>query len=281
MKLLRLLFLSVAPGVTILFSGLLLLHYMRPTGNERGLQTCFKQWTLVFQRNLEHTLDNVSAYRVGKVEGTYRLSDRDVIRAARLEQQPHLWELAPSEIYDAIQSLPWVESFTVNWNIFPLRLDVSIKEADPWLVAEYDGDSWLVSRKNELIVPLDSLSQADFVLEAGSLPRLGGLEARTKLSSYLSSKNARLHYATKMISFLEMSNSLPFSVERYELQNDGSLLVLAQQAAQYPSVRLRVTSLDEANETIERLSSILNDLRQRNERVATIDLRFANQAVVQ
>lgn len=234
----------------------------------------------IFDSNWAQIKSNILSYKVLGVEGTYRISEKEIIQAAQLNEQPRIWDRTPKEITEAIAALPWVEAHWVDWSIYPLSMRITIEEAEPWLVAEYDGHSWLLSRKNKLIVPLDSLDASELIVEASTLARLGGLEQGQGFSSYLSSANARLLYATKMITFLEMANSLPFQVERYELQSDGSILVFPQEMAKAPSVRLLANSFDEAQEIRQQLVTVLTDLRERSEKVELIDLRFENQAVV-
>lgn len=240
----------------------------------------FQSWQKVFNQNARRVAANVLQYRLEGIEGAYRVPVEDIRAAAGLEQGRSVWQAMPAEIGAAVETLPWIERAAVDWALFPLRLQLSVDEAEPWLVAEFGGHSWLISRKFALIVPLHELRDSELVLEASRLPRLAGLESEQGFSSYLSSENARLLYAAKMIAFLEMGESLPFEAARYELQTDGSLLVSPADIPRLPLVRLTAHSYEDAAQAGKRLRNVLADLSSRGELVQEIDLRFADQAVV-
>ena len=233
------------------------------------------------------TLDGVvtNLARVGAVElrGNYRLQREHVLELAGLRggRRPWAWELTPREIRRRLLQNAWIESVQVESSILPYALRLQIVEAEPWMIAEYEKHSWLVSREGSLLQPLSSLQGADLILETTELARLDGLDAQGEVESYLASPNARFIYAVKLIKLLNSAGEVPFSVERYTLLPNGGMLLQPSAESGLPKVAVALNSFSEAERVHANLKLVLNDLQKRGERATRIDLRFKNQAVVE
>lgn len=216
-----------------------------------------------------------------KVEGIYRLSREFVLDLALLNKRVWIWEPILGLFTTSLTESAWIDSAELSWASWPSVLKLHIKEAEPWLVSEFPDRSWLVSTRGRLLAPCDQLNDAELILEASELARLDGLSANPQALSALATVNGRFDYAMRMLRLLEMTEGVPFKVEKFTLLDDGSLLASPRQTAKYPQVRLAYSSLDEASDAMERLRSILQDLSGRGERAKTVDLRFKNQGIVE
>ena len=235
---------------------------------------------LRFERNLRMLGDNLLTFRTPKIEGNYRLQGEEILWSAGLASNSWIWDLSPGEIQNRIEQLPWIEQAQLNVGILPSSVTISVKEAEPWLVAEYEGSSWLVSSSGKLLQTLSSIKNPDLVVEVGELPRLDGLEAEPGVESYLASANARFVYAAKLVKFIEMGGDVPFPFDRITLLRTGGLRVTPVDKEKYPEVLLTASSLEETSDALQRLTLVLGDLEKRNERAKQIDLRFNNQAIL-
>ena len=239
--------------------------------------------------------ENLLRWSKFDVSGNYYLKPDELAEVVALSSKPWFWQLSPTSIQRKLETLSWIKSSSVSWSFFPLSLKFKIEDHQPWLVAEYEGHNWILSRALSLIVPLSSVKDSDLILELSELPRLPGLQPTTDEATYLSSSNARLRHAAGMIHLLELGKhgqaepegslsderrGLGFKVERYDLLSDGSLLLTAQDSKFSPKIRIAPTSLEEAEQVTERISAVLKDLAASGERAAEIDRRFTNQAVV-
>lgn len=214
------------------------------------------------------------------IYNNFRVSNTVILEAAGLENSPYFWTKSLSEINEKIGRLPWVEKVDTKIGVFPLRLDISIQEAQPWIVAEYQGQSWLVSSSGVLVEPLELISDANLVIETSELPRLDGLDSQISFDTFLSSANGRFLYAIKSLRFLEMAGDFPWTLERITLLSYGALSLKPVEFAEFPEVILTCSSLEEASESLSFLKIVTEDLKQRGEKIGRIDLRFKNRAVV-
>ncbi|MFN8389283.1 MAG: FtsQ-type POTRA domain-containing protein [Bdellovibrionota bacterium] len=216
-----------------------------------------------------------------EVRGNYRLHADQIIRAAGLDSTPWLWDVTEDRVRNKLLHSPWVESADLRVRPFPAALELRVTEAEPWMIAEYEKHSWLVSRKGILLQTLDTLRDPELILETTELPRLDGLDPQPMVESYLSSANARFGYATKLIRLLQSAGELPFAVERFTLLQNGSIKLVPQQRTETQEVLLAAQSFDDASSSLDRLRRVLEDLRKRGEHVRRIDLRFKNQAIIE
>jgi len=213
-------------------------------------------------------------------EGLYRLSEREVSELAGLSRAPAVWEVRPAEVRARLLRNPWIESVEIETHPYPAAMKISIKEAEPWIIAEYERHSWLVSRNGNLIQALDTLNDADIILETTELPRLDGLGSTTEGTSGLSSSNARFVHAVKLIKLFRAAGELPFQIMRYTLLPGGGLKIQSA-APDAPEIFLSAENHDDARQRVQRLTNVLADLDRRGEKPKRIDLRFQNQAIVE
>jgi len=238
----------------------------------------------VFSRNYRAGVAEIEeqafSITVTEVSGTYRVSKESILAAADLEQTTSSIGTSVAALEDAIEQLPWIAKANISTQISPARIQIAVTEEEPWLVAEYQGHSWLVSQNGVLLQTLSSIQNSSLVIEASELPRFTGLSATESAESYLRSSNARFEYGLKLLEFVDLAGGVPFEIEHYELLGDGSLRISAKDFGSAPEVFLKLSSLEEAKIALDRLSAVLKDLESKQERASSIDLRFKNQAVV-
>jgi hypothetical protein len=218
------------------------------------------------------------------ISGDYRCSERDIAKASKVRQRQLAWDISLEQTKQNVESLPWIKSATVSYDVLPMRLLIEVKEVEPWIVAKLGEESWLVSDAGTLIEPLSDLSNPELVMETSTLPRLQGLSTikieNSRLpESLFSSANARFHYAVAQLKLLEMAETLDYDYELVRLQEDGSLRITAVNPDK-SDVILRVRSLEQAKSDGLKLRLVTQDLAKRGEKPNEIDLRFSSQAVV-
>lgn len=223
---------------------------------------------------------NLTQLATVEFQGQYYLEEALLRRLAQVETNPGVFEVSLKERLAALQAHPWVEQVESKWQVLPPRLFIEISEAEPWIVAEYAGHSWLLSRKRKLLSPLAMLTNPTLIERTSAKGRIDGLADTPGAENYLSSENARLEYATKMVSLLEMAKVFTFPIDRFSLRSDGSLLVTPRPPSTLPSVRVNVHSLGEAQRVALQLREVLQDLEKREETAVELDFRFQPQVIV-
>ncbi len=223
--------------------------------------------------------DNMLRYARVQLSGNRMLGNETILQAAGLSTKPYFWKLPLASIKRQLDALAWVKSSALSVQIFPLRLAITIEEHTPWMVAEYEGHSWILSQAVTLVAPMDSVENSELIMQLSELPRLAGLQPSPGVPTYLASSNARLQHAASVIRLLDEQH-FPFSAERYDLLDDGSLKITPKDARDVPPVFVLVTTPDEAEQVSSRLTSVLKDLKARGEMPGEIDMRFKNQAVI-
>ncbi len=240
----------------------------------------FHSLTARYLNGLEQIEKNAFSIDVVEVNGTYRVSKERVLEAADLIHPVPIQDAELERRRLAMEQLPWISQANLSLRLSPARLVITVKEEEPWVVAEYKGHSWLISQKGVLLQTLDSISDSDLVLEASELPRITGLDATENGRSFLRSSNARFEYGLQLIEFLDLAGGIPFEVEEYSLLLDGALRVSAKDFNSTPTVLFQFATLDDAKDSISKLNAVLQDLKEREEKARSIDLRFRNQAIV-
>lgn len=225
--------------------------------------------------------DHLFRVTVANVRGLRRLEQGELLRMAGLNDRPWIWLQGAAKIEQRLNAVSWVERSRVELSPFPARADIFVVEAEPWIVAEYERHSWIVSRRGKLLQPLDAIHNADVILESTEMPRLDGLDEDAANQSALSSANARFNTAVRTIDWLETTGALPFRVAHYHLLSNGAMVVQhAGAEGAFPQVIVRLESLVEARSAMNRLNSVLQDARARGEHLHRVDLRFRGQAIV-
>lgn len=199
-----------------------------------------------------------------------------------------------------IKASPWVESYTFSKQVFPQRLKINIVEAEPAFVAEYEGDSWIVSKKGVLIQPVREIVKPSLVMQVSELPRVYGIDPKEDNKSYLSSVYDRLSYILKNLEFVDLAGGFPFKYSSLSLINGGGIelepvaleqaeleQVKLEQRAELSAVRklpkkvlFQLRSLEEAQNMLSHLKTVLEDIRLRGETPEELDLRFKDQVVL-
>lgn len=228
----------------------------------------------------EQMTANTVRCQLSRIGGLSRISSTQILSPIGLIEGMELTKEQVNDLMSQLRLYPWVESFTVKREMLPQRLIVEVKEAQPWLVVEYDNRSWLVSTKGELLEPLTALENSELIKEAGMLPRLYGIEPPLDEQTYLSSINERLKYASRVLEFIDLAGGLPFSFSSIQLLPLGVLMVEPESSKPVQKVFFKVHTLDEARTMLQRLGQILNDIQSKGEEAREIDLRFAGQGVV-
>jgi len=214
------------------------------------------------------------------IDGDYQISEAEIRDSVKGVVNSTVFSLTPELVKQRVEQLAWVDRAEVQLAVYPTRLRVEVVESTPWLVAELDSESWLVSSSRKLIEPIGELRDPDLVVELSKLPRIEGLSTIKGLEpdTFLTSSNARFDYVLDGIYLLEMAETLPFSVELYSVLSDGSLRLRPK--GEYPDLLMKIASLEDAEQLGNRLNEVLADLAKRGEEANEIDLRFSNQVIV-
>lgn len=229
--------------------------------------------------------NNVFSLSEIQVVGNNRLQKDEILNHLKLSSKHQnawqLWLVPLENFADKLKEQPWIKSADISWFIFPLRMFISIQEEEPWIIASYQGESWLVSKEGNLLQPLERLASPDQVLEMSSLPRLEGLAfSEDEALRYFSSESERLNFAIKLVQLLDAKWHTKLPIAVFTLLDDGSMILEPQDASSYPNVFLRFKTKHELEELIDRYFATIEDLKSRNEKASEIDLRFAQQVIV-
>ncbi|MCC6933520.1 MAG: FtsQ-type POTRA domain-containing protein [Deltaproteobacteria bacterium] len=252
--------------------------------NWRRLKKTLAQQKERVIKNLEERKEqvkrNLFRVKVSEISGLSRLSEKRIKGTLAAEREVWLWDLAFGKARGRLGRDPWISDARIHWLIFPLRVKIEVVEEEPWMVAEYNGESWLVSGNGVVIESLRALEQTDAIVESSELARITGLEENTGMVGTLSSSDSRLKQAIKLLHLIEAAGGLPFKVEQYRLLENGGLEASPREADQHPSVIIPVCSEKELSTSLRQLRVALNDLQNKNERAKVADLRFKNRVVV-
>lgn len=242
----------------------------------------------------EDALSSLLRVKSIEVHGNYRLSPEEVRHLALPEfvenqQFPFFWSVSKNTVESRLLRNPWVKSVRVDWRYYPRTLLISVQEEDIWLVAETEHSNWLVSRAGTLLVDLDSLQNSDLILETVSLPRLRGIQEDPQHELHSGSGERSFANAIKMLTSFEAAGGFPFTVDSYELLEDGAVRVFlapeqpvnAKSLILPQEVILRSEDFASAEIVLTRLQAVLIDITKRGQAVAKIDLRFEDRAVVE
>ncbi|HMO18630.1 MAG TPA: hypothetical protein PKA63_11770 [Oligoflexia bacterium] len=223
---------------------------------------------------------NTAKCQLLRIGGLKRISSSQILAPLAIKEGMELSADQIRSLLSHLSSYAWIDHFKVEHKMLPQRISINVKESEPWLVVEYQGRSWLVSTKGELLEPLTSLDNPDLIREAGLLPRLYGIDPPENEQTYLSSVNERLRYASRMLDFVDLSGGLPFSWNSIHLLPLGAIMVEPDSGKPAERVYFRVHSLDEASSMLLQLENVLRDIDERGEKASEIDLRFSGQVVV-
>lgn len=214
------------------------------------------------------------------VSGLLHLEPAEFLNQLGVGSEEPVWNPAVFELRERSLRVPLVDSAEVDCQAFLPACTLHVREAQPWLVAEYANDAWLLLSTGKILGALRNLTHPRLVLAAGSVPRIGGLDQSETLESALTSDHNRLLFAVEQIRYIEDAGGLPFAVERYDLLADGGLQIVPLDPRTKPQVKVELRSPHAARDTLNRLQAVLSDLQARNEVPSQLDLRFSNQVVV-
>ena len=232
---------------------------------------------------LKHSVSELlkSTFEVRQISlrGNQRVANAEVDKLLDLDQPRWVWDVIFEDLPAKLRRNPWIENAQVSWKYFPFVVDVSVQEAEPWLVAEYRGESWLVSRSGKLLQASKTLRTPDAIMETASLPRLDGVELSSAGELDAAAVSRRLEYALRVLRLVDIGGGVPFGVEKYSILPNGGVVISPSEVS-IPKVLLAPETFDDARIQLRRLGAVLADLRNRNESAQTVDLRFTDRAFV-
>ena len=244
----------------------------------------FEEALARLKKSSKELYNNLTTYKHIHFEGAERYSEPELKRLIAFQDEESFFHQPPNVFQEKLKKLAWIEKAEVRAKFFPLQLNVQLLEADPWLVSEQGGESWLVSREGKLLQSLKALASPRVVVETMSLPRLQGADDSLKLKA-----------AVQQIKTLEEAGGAPWPIEKYSLLDHGELeltfsdmsmeadLELKQsEESKRPVQRavIRVEDVPSARDCLLRLNKVAQDLEKRGEVAEKIDLTFRHQAVV-
>ncbi|OVE79909.1 hypothetical protein BVY02_01915 [bacterium J17] len=246
-----------------------------------GKPEAFEIWLEQMKVGTDIILSNVFKLKSVELRGNYRLNESEVLASTEYLGQPFLWKLLGYNTRESLGKNPWIEDVKVTWSVFPTRVVLAIKEAEPWLVAAYRKNTWLISRSGRLLQPLDSLRDGDLVVDSSELPRLDGLdEPSSSHISDLSEVNQRLISALGIIKLFDLAGGYPFEVERFTYLEGGGLELSPVEIDKYPQLLVSKQSFQGAKKLLERAEAVFADLKDKGLVASVVDLRFRDQAIV-
>ena len=226
-------------------------------------------------------IKNLFRVQVSEISGIQRLNQDRILTTLDEEQLHWFWYYAFNGINARLKKDPWIKEALVKWKIYPLRLTLDIEEQQPWIVAELNNESWLISEDGSVIESLKSLERNNIIVESSELPRLDGLEEKDNGNTSLAGRNVRLHHAVSLLLMIKRAGGIPFGVDRYSMLDEGGFRISPKDPDKYPELLIAPTDQGELNGALKRLQIVLSDLELRGEAAKQIDLRFSNRSVVE
>ena len=116
------------------------------------------------------------------IEGTFRLSSREVLEIAGITKGQNSLDLSIDQMERRITSSPWVEKASVK-RALPDGLHITVKEREPKFWVQYEGELWYADIYGERFAPL-SLPGGGNERSFSSFPQLevvAGAEGLTRL----------------------------------------------------------------------------------------------------
>lgn len=218
-----------------------------------------------------------------QIEGEYYRSDEEISTIIRTSTAGKSESVGLFHV-DGLERLkedPWFSEIKTSWSVYPLALKIHVTEREPWIVAEYAGEPWLISRNGIPLQPTRTIRSKDLAMMTSDLPRLDGIDPPPGSDSNLASPSTRLAYAIKLLRLIEGAGKLPYAAERFTLDNEGNLAVQPMNIASDPVVLIGPGDFRQISERIKELSTVAEDLRNRGEHPKRIDLRFQDQIIVE
>lgn len=233
--------------------------------------------------------ENVFSLGEVSIEGQYYRSKEEIISllgaggaadgadAGRIS----LFNAYQTDSIGRLKSDPWFSEVRSEWSVFPLALKIHVTEREPWIVAEYAGEPWLISRTGIPIQPTRTIKQTRLAVLTSNLPRLDGLDPLPGSDSNLSSPSIRLAFAAKLLRLVESAGPLPYTAERFTLDSDGNLAIQPMDIAHDPVILLGPGDFKSISSRLKDLHTVVADLKKRGEHPKKIDLRFQDQIIVE
>ncbi len=225
-------------------------------------------------------VDHLLLVDVSKISNNKYASNEEIKSLLKVSKNnlPLVWELNP---LDSLKKHPWIKNVEISWKIFPLRIELKIKEFKPWVLAEFSNNiTWLVSDEGTLIIPLTSIEDKELIMQVANLPTLRGLEVKKDSLTSLKSESARLNYAIRTLKLLKKAGGIPFKIDRFTLLPQGALVIEPLDLLNKPRILVSFNSPKEAALCVKKLNVVLKDIKNRGEKLKEIDLRFKSQAIV-
>lgn len=258
--------------IVFLFSTALSLAVFTEKGREIVTQN--------FPDNCQNWLSPFAIQEIN-VFGNNILEKTKILDLAMLRNNSCFWQLLnKNKIEKALLTNYWIEDTNLEIDYKKRKLDVQIREAKPWLIADFERHTWIVSKSGNFIVELNKIHDEKLVMEMSELPRLDGLRVTDSTLGVLGSENMRFDMAMNILHLIENAGGLSFPVDFFRFENDGSLEIYPREIKETKKIILKVEDKIEAKDKIEKLSAVLTDLKSREETVNEIDLRFKSNVVV-
>ena len=186
----------------------------------------------------------------------------------------YIWDLASKKVNRRLLNDPWIISVKTKWGIFPLAAEFMIEEQQPYAVAEFYNESWLVSKDGEMIEPLSSTINPQVIVEASKLPRLIGIDELTGKSTTYAGAGNRLEYALAFFKTLQQQTGhLPFTIESITLLDDGSFLITPNELKKYPKIIFPFEKQFNFLTAAKKIEAIVQDSRSKGQRLSQLDFR--------
>jgi hypothetical protein len=208
------------------------------------------------------------------VKGNNYLKSEQIFELLNSQESFYVWELAGEDSKKQLLRDPWLKDVKFKWKLFPLGVDLVIKEQVPYAVVEFYNESWLVAQTGEMIESLTNVMNPQVIVSASHLPRMSGIdELKNRFTTYASAGN-RLKYALTFLKALREVKQLPFSIESITLLEDGSFSVIPVELSQYPKIIFPYSVHENMLIAIKKIDAIVQDARNNNKKLTKIDLRF-------
>ena len=204
----------------------------------------------------------IFAVREIKVKGGEKVGGSEIVAMAALSHGVSIWKVEPKAIEERVARHPWVRR-VLAWREFPRRVVIEVEEREAKAIAAVGG-LYYVDREGFIFKAVEEGERTDF-------PLLTGLQQEALGHPTFFSTRQKIRQALRLNDLMGKG---PLALSEIHFPPEGGVVL-------YPvAYRLALhMGGDDWEEKLKRLERVLALWKDREDRLAVLDLSFRDQVV--